>query len=223
MNDLICFKGYRDGVTLILNDREPDFRKILKQLKLKMSHLNFFRGAVVNIDIGQREGLSAEQLDSLEEILLSRNIHIKNAAQNKEKPDAAQMTPAVENIMPEKGDTLMLRRTIRSGQNLYYPGNIMLLGDVHPGGEVIAEENIIVWGTLRGIVHAGSKGNKKAFIIALQLAPAQLRIAQYIACAPDQKGSHPPQKPEIAYLQDERIVISDYNENKNILAGFSEH
>jgi hypothetical protein len=82
MNDLICFKGYRDGVTLILNDAEPDFGEILKQLKMKMSHLNFFRGAVVNIDIGQREALSPEQLDSLEEILSTKNIHIKNVVPN---------------------------------------------------------------------------------------------------------------------------------------------
>ena len=78
MDDLICFKGNRNGVTLIINDAEADFQKIIDHLKQKMSHLNFFKGAVVNIDIGQRDPLSPAELDSLEEILSSKNIKIKN-------------------------------------------------------------------------------------------------------------------------------------------------
>lgn len=221
MNDLICFKGYRDGVTLILNDAEPDFQKVLKQLKQKMTHLNFFKGAVVNIDIGQRDALSYEQLDSLEKILSSRNIQIKNVVLNGKKPDVTQPSPSLEQtVKHENGDTLMISRTIRSGQSLSYPGNIMLIGDVHPGGEVFAEGNVIVWGTLGGLVHAGSCGDTNAFIIALQLIPTQLRIAQYIACAPEQTPEMPRQ-PEIAYLHGNRIVIEDYNSTKNMLANLS--
>lgn len=222
MNDLICFKGYRDGVTLILNDAEPDFQEILKQLKLKMSHLNFFKGAVVNIDIGQRDALSSDQLGSLEEILSSRNIQIKNIVLDGERPNGTEPSPVkpVKSVKPVKGDTLMVSRTIRSGQSLSYPGSIMLIGDVHPGGEVIAKGNVIVWGTLGGLVHAGNCGDKNAFIIALQLIPTQFRIAQYIACSPEQ-AMEMPRQPEIAYLQENRIVVENYNNTKNMLANLS--
>ena len=223
MDELITFKGYRDGVTLILNDREPDFQKLLNHLKSKLSHLNFFKGAVVNIDIGQREALSPAELDSLEEILSTKNIKIKEIilnGSNGRKPSESKklLVPSQENV---QSDALMVQRTIRSGQTLSHPGSIVLIGDVHPGAEVTAEGNVIVWGTLGGLVHAGSAGNKKAYIIALNLNPTQLRIAQYIGCAP-KEAAELPRKPEIAYLQGNRIVIEDYNKMKNMLVDFIE-
>ena len=54
---------------------------------------------------------------------------------------------------------------------------MVVLGDVNPGAEIVAEGNIIVWGRVRGLVHAGSKGNATAVICALDLSPTQLRIA----------------------------------------------
>lgn len=221
MDDLICFKGNRNGVTLILNDAETDFQKIINHLKQKMSHLNFFKGAVVNIDIGQRDPLSPAQLDSLEEVLSSKNIRINDVVLNSKKPSTTTRLPE-QSVQHEKSDTLMISKTVRSGQRLTYPGNIMLIGDVHAGGEVIAQENVIVWGTIKGIVHAGSKGNKNAVIIALQLAPTQLRIADYIACASDQPPDLP-RKPEIAYLKNNRIVIADYNKSKKMLNNLAQN
>lgn len=224
MTDLITFKGYRNGITLILNDSEPDFRKILNELKTKLTHLNFFKDAVVNIDIGKRKDLSYEQLTSLEEILSAKNIQVKNVVLNSKKPENPKKLPtqSTQSTQQTTHNTLMVNKTIRSGQCLYYPGNIVLIGDVHPGGEVIAQENVIVWGTIKGVVHAGSSGNKDAFIIALQLVPTQLRIAQYVACAPEHERYYDLScKPEIAYLQDKIIVIEDYSTTKNTLVNFT--
>lgn len=217
MDDLICFKGNRDGVTLILNDTETDFQKIIDHLKQKISHLNFFKGAIVNIDIGLRKPLSSAELESLEEILLSKNIRINDVVLNNKKPSLASILPE-QSVQHEKGDTLLVSKTVRSGQSLTYPGNIVLIGDVHVGGEVFAQGNVIVWGSIKGTVHAGSQGNNKAFIIALQLDPTQLRIGKYIGCAPDQGSPDLPKKSEIAYIKNKKIVIADYNKSKNILA-----
>ncbi|MFY9140054.1 MAG: septum site-determining protein MinC [Thermacetogeniaceae bacterium] len=223
MDDLITFKGYRDGVTLILNDKEPDFQKLLNHLKSKLSHLNFFKGAVVNIDIGQRDALSPAELDSLAEILSTKNIKIKSIilnGSNNQKPSESKnlLIPSYEKF---HSDAIMVKRTIRSGQTLSHSGSIVIIGDVNPGAEVTAEGNVIVWGTLGGLVHAGSAGNKKAYIIALNLNPTQLRIAQYIGCAPKETADLP-RRPEIAYLQGNRIVIEDYNKMKNMLVDFLE-
>ena len=96
--------------------------------------------------------------------------------------------------------------TVRSGEYLESPGNLLILGDVNPGAKVSAEGNIIIWGKLLGIAHAGTKGNSKATISALQLRPVQLRIAKKIARGPKEK----PQlgHAEQAKIDSEEIIIS---------------
>ena len=96
--------------------------------------------------------------------------------------------------------------TIRSGEYLDIPGDLLILGDVNPGAIVSAEENIIIWGRLLGIAHAGSKGNDQATISALQIKPIQLRIANKVARGPQetiQLGLA-----EQAKIDSEKIVIS---------------
>lgn len=105
--------------------------------------------------------------------------------------------------------TILVQRTIRSGQRVFYPGNVVVLGDVNPGGEVIAGGNIIVMGTFRGIAHAGALGKGDAIVAALRLEPSQLRIAGYITRAPEGDYSMPFQ-PEIARVQDGIVIIEQY-------------
>ena len=79
---------------------------------------------------------------------------------------------------------LLVRRTIRSGQLCQYAGTIVVIGDVNPGAQVVAEGDVIVWGKLRGVVHAGAAGDDHSMVGALVLAPTQLRIGHLIARAP---------------------------------------
>ena len=96
--------------------------------------------------------------------------------------------------------------TVRSGEYLESPGDLLILGDVNPGAKVSAEGNIMIWGRLLGIAHAGSKGNSKATISALQLRPVQLRIAKKVARGPKEK----PQLglAEQARIDSEEIIIA---------------
>ena len=96
--------------------------------------------------------------------------------------------------------------TVRSGEYIESAGDLLILGDVNPGAKVSAEGNVIVWGRLLGIAHAGSKGNSSATISALQLRPLQIRIAKKIARGPKEK----PQigLAEQASIDSEEIVIS---------------
>ncbi|MDK2821007.1 MAG: septum site-determining protein MinC [Clostridia bacterium] len=105
--------------------------------------------------------------------------------------------------------TYMVCRTVRSGQRFKYPGNVVVMGDVHPGGEVIATGHVIVMGTLRGVVHAGAEGNDKAIVLAFRLQPTQLRIAGYITRAPDE-GDKSLGEPEIACVHNEVVIIEKY-------------
>ncbi|NPV29289.1 MAG: septum site-determining protein MinC [Firmicutes bacterium] len=121
---------------------------------------------------------------------------------------AAPRGPRADIVSEEQ--TILVQRTIRSGQRVYYPGNIVVLGDVNPGAEVIAGGNIIVMGTFRGIAHAGALGDEKAVVAALRLEPSQLRIAGYITRAPEGDFSMPPHQPEIARVQDGIVIIEQY-------------
>lgn len=81
--------------------------------------------------------------------------------------------------------TLYLQQTLRSGQTMSYDGNIVLIGDAHPGSEIIAKGDITIWGVLGGIAHAGARGNNWAKIRALKMNAIQLRISGYYARRPD--------------------------------------
>ncbi|GFN22601.1 MAG: septum site-determining protein MinC [Thermoanaerobacteraceae bacterium] len=107
------------------------------------------------------------------------------------------------------GHTLLVRRTVRSGQRIDYPGNMVIMGDVNPGGEVVAGGHVIVMGALKGIVHAGAEGDEGAVVIAFDLRPTQLRIAGYIARPPDVEDK-PTRQPEIARVQDGTVIIERY-------------
>lgn len=106
-------------------------------------------------------------------------------------------------------NTVLIKRTVRSGQSIQYDGNVVVLGDVNPGSEIIASGNIVVMGALRGVVHAGATGNEQATVSAFRLQPTQLRIANHITRAPD--GDYlAPEQPEIARIKDGVVVIEIY-------------
>ena len=75
--------------------------------------------------------------------------------------------------------------TLRSGDRLESEGSLLVLGDVNPGAQLLAAGHVLVWGTLRGVAHAGNQGDRKARIVALQLRPLQLRIADCVARGPE--------------------------------------
>ena len=108
--------------------------------------------------------------------------------------------------------TLYLNQTLRSGQTVNYNGNIMIIGDAHPGSEIIAKGDITVWGILGGIAHAGSEGNITSKVRALKLNAIQLRIAGLYARRNDTLNVPYVQKtneftPEEAQIEDGKIVI----------------
>ena len=113
--------------------------------------------------------------------------------------------------------TKSYKQTVRSGQVINYDGNVVVIGDCHPGSEIIATGDITVWGVLGGIAHAGAKGNKKARIRALNLNAIQLRIAQYYARRPDSinimyAGKTNTFTPDEARILKDNIVILRLND-----------
>lgn len=103
-------------------------------------------------------------------------------------------------------EPLYLKTTIRSGVEICHPSTIIIAGDVNPGATIIAGGDVLVWGSLRGIAHAGALGNRQALIMALKMLPTQLRIADLVARAPDNLPEN--YTAEIAYISDEGIKIN---------------
>lgn len=95
-------------------------------------------------------------------------------------------------------EPLYLQTTLRSGGDVKHNGTVIILGDLNPGSSVVADGDILVWGRLRGLAHAGAKGNARCLIMALQMEPTQLRIADFVARPPET----PPAEyfPEVAYV-----------------------
>lgn len=113
----------------------------------------------------------------------------------------------------EKLPTLYLKKTIRSGQSISSDGNLIIIGDVNPGAEIIAKGDITVWGILGGIAHAGSEGNTQSRIRALKMNAIQLRIADVFARRPDGANTPYVQKtnsfePEEARIYKKSIIIN---------------
>ena len=80
----------------------------------------------------------------------------------------------------EETVTKLHNGSLRSGTRIEFEGSIVILGDINAGAEVIAEDHIIVLGVIRGLAHAGAKGNKKAIIAANSIEAPQIRIADIV-------------------------------------------
>lgn len=103
--------------------------------------------------------------------------------------------------------TLVLSKTLRSGERVEHPGTVVVLGDVNPGAEVVAGGDVIVVGRLRGLAHAGAGGDEERFIFALELAAKQVRIGPHLAQAPEGEAAR---GPEVARLKDGQIVVEAF-------------
>jgi septum site-determining protein MinC len=123
-------------------------------------------------------------------------------------PPAPVPSPALQVAPPPPG-TLYHVGTLRGGQALHHVGNIIVVGDVNPGTELVATGDIVVFGRLLGVAHAGAQGDDRAKVYALQLQATQLRIATCIAV--DEDAPRSASEPEMAFVRDGRIAIAPFS------------
>lgn len=227
---ILSIKGTRDGVSIILGEGVwPD---LLQELSVRLKGTRFFRGAKVTLDAGEY-ALEESDVRDLEKLLgqhdmglylvIAQDAQTRAAARaldvraiSSEAPAVAERTSAPPTTpTPAGGDGMLIRRTLRSGQAVQHPGHVVIIGDVNPGAEVIAGGDIIIWGRLRGVVHAGASGDNQAVVCALQLRPTQLRIGSHIARTPEDKKKRS-SVPEMAFVSAEGIVAKSWDESTPI-------
>jgi septum site-determining protein MinC len=221
----IAIKGTRSGLRLTLEPETP-FKELLSALAERLAESpSFFRGASITVDTSQRmlhtsERMQLEDLLTLYQMsIISLDAAIEKRKEVKvvtqplsapvsEETMTQQATGYVQRDPRASGDTLFLRRTVRSGQAIHHHSNVVVLGDVNPGAEIIAGGDIIVWGVLRGMVHAGYPDNQSALVCSLQLSPVQLRIAHLLSRPPE--GFEAQQLPEVASIRKEQIIVETW-------------
>lgn len=217
----VTFKGSVNGLTIILK-QEDDFETLLNQVERKIASAGkFFKGASLAVKYRGKK-LSEEEEKRIFELMVNKSgAEIKGIEEDLEEParepENSQVQPLYKMRMSnfffkgiDEGITKFYKGTVRSGQLINFEGNLVVIGDVNPGGEIIATGNVIVMGSLRGIVHAGSDGNKEAVVVAFNLQPTQLRIADVITRSPDEKGNKGVMIPEMAFVRDDMVYIERF-------------
>lgn len=197
-------KGERNGIRVILSPEVP-FGIILENLISKLEEtVNFFSKGSCNINFTGRKLTQSEKLEleqTVMRILSDAQININYDVHTERKPKVFDDIKA--------GYTKFCEGTVRSGQRVESEGNLVIIGDINPGAEIVAAGCIIVMGAARGIIHAGCTGNREAYIVALNMAPTQIRIADIITRPPDNdiRGAITPER---AYIKDDNIYIDEY-------------
>ena len=131
-------------------------------------------------------GLELQQVEALEPLTLVPAVALGLVGALREPPAAADQLRGIGEGRPADPAALSIHRgTLRSGDHLQVEGALLVLGDVNPGARVSAGGDVRVWGRLRGVAHAGCRGDRSARIVALQLRPLQLRIAGAVARGPE--------------------------------------
>lgn len=211
-------KGTKEGVLITLEgqDWQKARNSLIKQIEDKA---DFFQGAQLVLDVGNN-ALRAKELGELRDILTSKDIDLlgvlspsivtQETAQllglitefPKPKEKQAKSLDPLDTVLAGE-PAVLVHRTMRSGFKVAFQGHVIVLGDVNPGAEIVASGSVIVWGRLRGTVHAGAQGDECAVVCALDLSPTQLRIASRVATTP-QDQQQP--LPEIASIIDNQII-----------------
>ena len=217
----IHIKGIRDGLLVTLGEGPwPELRDAL--LEHVQQQAQFLQGARLAIDVGNRI-LRAAELGQLRDALSGSGLSLwailSNSPTTEQTAQTLGLATRISRPRPERtletaetrlhgGEpAVLVRRTLRSGFSIQHSGHVVVIGDVNPGAQIIAGGNIIVWGHLRGVVHAGADGNENAIVCALDLSPTQLRIAGQIAISPQRRGKS---QPELARLQDGHVVAEPW-------------
>lgn len=151
----------------------------------------------------------AQQGLRLEQIQTTRRQTAVSAATAGFSVDQTSLLPdlgAAVTAVPLPDAPLYLQTTLRSGAEIRHSGSVVLVGDLNPGSAIVADGDILVWGRIRGIAHAGASGNENCRIFALLLEPTQLRIASLVARPPEPHGAS--YLPEVSYVVDGVIRIA---------------
>lgn len=230
---VVSIKGIREGLLATAGDGDwSDVQAAL--LDTIQTQREFFRGARLALQVGDRP-LDKDDIRKLRDKLAEHDVTlwavlgqspetIRSARRNDLETELSSGADAGIDLGSEvaSGDgelppidsneygmsAVLLKNTLRSGKVVRHVGHVIIIGDVNPGAQIIAGGDVLIWGRLRGTVHAGASGDSGAMVCALDMRPQQLRIANLVAISPPDNKARP--HPEIAFVRDGQIVAEEW-------------
>lgn len=208
VNNSVIIKGNKYGIIVVLN---PDisFEELKMQVAEKFRESSkFFENATMAISFEGRTLTTEEQRDILDIIGQNTDMRIVCVIDNDpEKEELFKKTLEQKLMELENNTGQFYKGILRSGTSLEFETSVVIIGDVNHGARVVSKGNIIVLGSLKGTAFAGACGNTNSFVIALDMKPTQIRIADIIARSPDKPVKDSEKEPKIAFLEDGNIYI----------------
>jgi len=218
----VTIKGTRDG--LLITVGTAPLEEVLEQLSEQLRPTaSFFRGGQAILHLGDR-AMTQEELGRIDAMIGDFDMAVRcvvaTGAMSRRAARALGLRamsslelsgPTIVGAADawEGSEGVLVRRTVRSGQVVRHPGHVAVIGDVNAGAEIVAGGDVVVWGRLRGVVHAGAMGDDGAVVCALWMAPIQLRIGQHIARPPEEDEARG-MKPEMALVREGSIQTDSW-------------
>lgn len=193
----------RKNYLLIKIAENAEQKRILMELTRKLPELKkFYQDEKTPIKISGKV-LKNKEIDEIQD-LIKRNIDVDIEF---ESPKGLGLSSIRRTFKREVSvsETTFHRGSLRSGQKVEIEGSIVIIGDVNSGAEVIASDNIVVLGALRGLAHAGAKGNERAIIAAGKVDTVQIRIANIVKAM--NRDEEPLHRESYIYIDNDRIII----------------
>lgn len=208
MDNSVIIKGNKYGIKVVL-DGELSFPELKVKIRSKFKDSSkFFDDAKMAISFEGRDLTSEEERQILDIIAEETELHVVCII-DKDKKTEEKFKKSLDEKLLELSNTTgqFYKGNLRSGQVLESETSIIVIGDVNPGARIVSKGNIVVLGALRGTVFAGATGNSNSFIVALDMMPGQIRIADAIARSPDNLEKKETKEAMVAFLEDGNIYI----------------
>lgn len=202
MKNYVTINYKKDEVVLKLLD-DAEFEDILIDLKKKLTELKkFYKDEKTPMRVSGKI-LKNKEMEKIEEII-SEKISVPIEFDVPKSLGLHSITKTFNKDV-EVSETKFQQGSLRSGQRLEVEGSVVIIGDVNSGAEVVASDNIVVLGSLRGLAHAGAKGNKQAIIAAGLIDTVQIRIANIVKEI--NRSEETMHKQAQVYIKDDKIII----------------
>ena len=202
MNNCVSINLKRDQIIIKISE-DAEQKQIIASLSKKLTDLKklYKEDKTPIMIIGKV--LKNKEIDEIQE-LIKEKIDVDIEFDMPKELGLSSITRTFKRQI-DVSETTFHRGSLRSGQKLEAEGSIVILGDVNSGAEVMASDNIVVLGHLRGLAHAGAKGNKRAIIAAGRLDAVQLRISNIVREI--NRDEEPVHTQAYVYVENDKIII----------------
>ncbi len=208
-NELSRNAGFFSGNSVSVIIPEMELNKNSKDIKRQIQDI---QDSLNKKNISLRASYAAGDLENM----IASTDSFRDVKLNYEDGQTETVSTSKEDIKDEEyniPDTLYVKSNLRAGHLIRYPGSVVIIGDINPSAEIIAQGDVLIWGVCRGIIHSGSNGNEAATIRALKFSNCQLRIAEKFLGVPKEVEPKKNEKNnyfnggELAKIENSEIMI----------------